>query len=542
MEKNAVESNNRLVLRIVDKHGRGEVSIKQATRSVITRYGVAVISVALAFALALSAKTLMDRAIFLLFMSAVVVSSRYGGMRPGLLAALLSIFSCIFILLPSLLKSASVGGDVFALVVFALVAVFVSSSNVARSRAEAALKQAETNYQRIFENAITGIYQTTVEGRYVTANPMLARMFGYDSPEELIAASEKEDILRRRFYVEAGRRDEFIKLVNENDAVTGFESEIYCRDNRRMWIAEHALTIRDAEGKLIGFQGTTIDITDHKRAEEALRKAHDELERRVAERTADLAKTNEALRVINEELHAEVAERRRVEESLRALSAHLQSVREAERTRIAREIHDDLGQMLTAVMMDLSWLEDKLSKPRDVAARNALAEKVAALSKLVGKTMDTVRTLAAELRPGILDELGLKAAIEWQCADFQKRASIKCHLITDLEAVALDRASATAMFRILQESLTNVFRHAKATLVTLTLDERGNELVLTVRDDGRGITEADIADPRSLGILGMRERATMYEGTFDIANAEGDGTRVTVRMPLLKLSEAARVK
>ncbi len=501
----------------------------------LLRYGVAVLAVALALAVTEAAQTLMERAIFLLFMSAVIVSSRFGGMRAALLATILSVLSCIFILLPSFGDPDKVGGDVLALVVFIVVAVFVSFSNTARSRAESLLRQAETDYRRIFENAITGIYQTTVEGRYVTANPMLARMFGYDSPEELIAASGREDTLRRRFYVEEGRRDEFIKLVNEKDVVTEFESEIYCREGRRMWIAEHALAIRDADGKLTGFQGTTIDITDRKRAEEALRKAHDELEHRVAERTADLAKTNEAL-------HAEVAERRRVEESLRALSAHLKSVREAERTRIAREIHDDLGQMLTAVMMDLSWLEDKLSRPRDVAARNALAEKVAALSKLVGKTMDTVRTIAAELRPGILDELGLKAAIEWQCADFQKRAGIKCHLITDIEDVALDRASATAMFRILQESLTNVFRHAKATLVTLTLEEQGNDLILTVKDDGRGITEAEISDPRSLGILGMRERATMYGGTFDIANAEGDGTRVTVRMPLLKSSAAARVK
>lgn len=506
------------------------------------RYGVAGISVALALALSLSAKTLMDRAIFLLFMTAVIVTSRYGGMRPALFATLLSLLSCIVILLPSLLKPATVGGDAFALVVFAIVAVFVSSSNVARSRAEAALRQAETDYRRIFENAITGIYQTTVEGRYVTANPMLARMFGYESPRELIAVSEKEDTLKHRFYVEAGRRDEFIKLVNERDVVTEFESEIYCRGDKRMWVSEHAVAIRDAEGKLIGFQGTTIDITDHRRAEEALRQAHDELERRVAGRTADLAKTNEVLHTTIEALHAEVAERRRVEESLRALSAHLQSVREAERTRIAREIHDDLGQMLTAVMMDLSWLEDKLSKPREMTARNALAQKVEALSKLVGKTMDTVRTIAAELRPGILDELGLKAAIEWQCADFQKRAGVKCHLITELEDVALDRASATAMFRILQESLTNVLRHAKANSVTLTLEEQGNDLVLTIRDDGSGITEADISDPRSLGILGMRERATMCGGTFDIANAEGDGTRVTVRMPLLKSSEAARMR
>ncbi len=497
----------------------------------LLRYAVAFVSVALAFALTLSAQTLMSRAIFLLFISTVIVSSRYGGMRAGLLATLLSVLSCVYFLFPSLLNSSSAGGDLLALFVFILVAVFVSSSNVARSRAEAALRRIETDYQRIFENAITGIYQTTVAGRYLTANPMLARMFGYNSPEELIAETEKEDTLRHRFYVEAGRRDEFIRLVGEHDALTGFESEIYCRDDRRMWIAEHALAIRDAEGKLIGFQGTTIDITDRKRAEEALHKAHDELERRVAERTVDLANTNQALQ-------AEIAERRRVEENLRALSAHLQSVREAERTRIAREIHDDLGQMLTALMMDLSWLEDKITKPRDVATRNTLAEKVAAMSKLVGKTMDSVRTIAAELRPGILDELGLKAAIEWQCAEFHKRTDIKCALVTGVEVIALDRASVTAVFRILQESLTNVLRHAKATAVMLKLDIEGDALVLEIKDNGRGITETEINDARSLGILGMRERATMFGGVAYITRAEGDGTCVTVRMPLTKNREA----
>jgi len=501
----------------------------------LTRYGVAVLSVAVAFALTEAAQTLMERAIFLLFMSAVIVSSRFGGMRAALLATILSVLSCSFILLPSVRDPGKVGGDVFALVVFVVVALFVSFSNTARRRAESLLRQAETDYRRIFENAITGIYQTTIAGRYVTANPMLARMLGHGSPEELIAEAQKEETLKRRFYVQEGRRDEFIRLVDEQNAVTGFESEIYHREGGRLWIAEHALAMRDAEGKLIGFQGTTIDITGRKRAEEALLKAHEELEQRVAERTVDLAQTNEALQ-------GEVAERRRVEENLRALSAHLLKVREAERTRIAREIHDDLGQLLTALMMDLSWLEDRVTKPREVATRHQLVEKVELMSKLVGRTMDTVRTIAAELRPGVLDELGLKAAIEWQCADFQKRTGIKCELLTELDEVALDRQSATAVFRILQESLTNVLRHAKASAVLLVLDVPSDNLVLEIRDDGRGVTEAEMTDPRSLGILGMRERAGAVGGEVDIAGADGEGTRVTVRMPLVIGQEVHQVE
>jgi PAS domain S-box-containing protein len=136
-------------------------------------------------------------------------------------------------LLPSFGDPDKVGGDVLALVVFIVVAVFVSFSNTARSRAESLLRQAETDYRRIFENAITGIYQTTVAGRYMTANPMLARMFGHSSPEELIAEAEKEETLKRRFYVQKGRRDEFIRLVDEQNAVTEFESEIYHREGGR---------------------------------------------------------------------------------------------------------------------------------------------------------------------------------------------------------------------------------------------------------------------------------------------------------------------
>ncbi len=499
----------------------------EAKKATMLRYGVAIGTVILAFILAVSARSLMERALLLLFISAVIVSSRYGGLRPALLATALSALAIIYLLLPQTDASlANRSGDFVAVIAFVLVALLVSSSNVARSRAEARLRQAETDYRRIFENAITGIYQTTVEGRYLTANPMLAQMFGYGSPEELLSGNAKEETLKRRFYVEAGRRDEFIRLVREHDAVTEFESEIYRRNGSRIWIAEHALAIRNGAGILIGFQGTTIDITDRKHAQDALRKAHDELEQRVAERTMDLATTNEVLQ-------QEVAERRSIEEALRALSANLQHVREEERTRIAREIHDDLGQSLTALMMDLSWLEDKLTRPRDVNARNLLLDKIEAMSQLVGMTMESVRTIAAELRPGVLDELGLKAAIEWQAKDFQKRTGIKCNLLTQIEEIAIDRASATAVFRILQESLTNVTRHAKANTVNLTLDERNGELILEVQDDGKGITGAEQSDRNSLGILGMRERAGVIGGTVDIIGTKNQGgTRVTLRVPL----------
>lgn len=206
-------------------------------------------------------------------------------------------------------------------------------------------------------------------------------------------------------------------------------------------------------------------------------------------------------------------------------------MREDERAYIAHEIHDELGQTLTALMLDLSWLKDRLAKTQDVPARSALVEKLRAMTEIVGMTMATVRKIAAELRPGILDERGLKAAVEWQAQEFEKHTGIRCRLLSSLDEIELDRNLATAVFRIVQESLTNIARHAQATEVRLTLGARGDDLVLEVEDDGRGIGEREIADPRALGILGMRERALLLGGSVSFGSADGRGTRVVVRLP-----------
>ncbi|MBA2731790.1 MAG: PAS domain S-box protein [Acidobacteria bacterium] len=176
-----------------------------------------------------------------------------------------------------------------------------------RARINEALRQAEQKYHLIFENAVTGIYQTTLDGHYLAANPMLARIIGYDSPAEMM---ESVKDLYRQFYVEEGRREEFARRVSENGVLTAFESPVYRRDGRVIWISEHALALRDVDDKIVGYQGTTIDITDRKRAEEALQKAHDELEARVAERTIELSQANAYLK-------QQISKRERAEEALR---------------------------------------------------------------------------------------------------------------------------------------------------------------------------------------------------------------------------------
>jgi signal transduction histidine kinase len=232
------------------------------------------------------------------------------------------------------------------------------------------------------------------------------------------------------------------------------------------------------------------------------------------------------LRDITERKQAE-EQLRNSREQLRALAAHLESVREDERARIAREIHDELGQVLTGLRMDLSWVVSRL--PGDEAA---LMERSRSMLTLIDTTIRLVRRIATELRPGVLDDLGLVAAIEWQAQEFQTRTGIACEFASNQADLVLAPELGTAAFRICQETLTNVARHAHATRVHIRLEAEAGQLVLTVADNGRGITEQELANRTSLGLLGMRERALLLGGQVSIGGKPGEGTTVTVRIPL----------
>ena len=241
---------------------------------------------------------------------------------------------------------------------------------------------------------------------------------------------------------------------------------------------------------------------------------------------------NRALREAQDRAEHRKAEEqlRRSHAQLRALSVYLQTVREEERTRIAREVHDELGQALTSCKLDLSWLAGRLhqhDKP--------LIEKTKALIAHIDTTIQTVRRISSELRPGVLDHLGLAAALEWQANEFQNRTGIKCELHADLVETALDQDVNTTLFRIFQETLTNVIRHAGATQVTVYLKESGRCVNLDVKDNGRGIARTEITNTKSMGLLGMRERAALLGGIFKIGRlGRNKGTRVSVSIPLRK--------
>jgi PAS domain S-box-containing protein len=213
----------------------------------------------------------------------------------------------------------------------------------------------------------------------------------------------------------------------------------------------------------------------------------------------------------------------------RALSERLQRVRDDEDRRIAREVHDEIGQSLTALAMDVAWLREKLSQKR----RNPeLVRKLETMSRLVDSTMGSVQRISSDLRPGVLDELGLEEAAEWAVKNFEERTRIACRLEAGLDGTPIDPPRATAAFRILQEALTNVARHARAYNVAIRLVHDGGNLLLSVRDDGVGIPPERIADSGSLGFIGMRERARSFGGNVRFERPPDGGSLVSVEIPL----------
>jgi PAS domain S-box-containing protein len=355
-----------------------------------------------------------------------------------------------------------------------------------RKRAEQEVKESEERYRSIFENAVDGIFQTTLDGKYVTVNPALVRMYGYDSPEDMIVSITD---IANQLYVDPGRRDEFVRLMQAQDEVTGFEALVYRKDRSVIWVSESARTRRDPAGVLVGYEGTVKNITERRLVEKRL---HDTLDQ------------------------------------VRMLSGRVATVQEEERTRIARELHDELGVGLTCLKIDLSRLHALMSEG---ASRKA-EDKIRSMVEQVDTTIASVQRLVAELRPAILDDLGLIAAIEWQCQDFQKRTGIPCTSVTSSDDIAVERERATAIFRICQEALTNTARHAQATAVTIKLEASSDVLQLVVADNGVGIPEARVSNRQSLGLLGMRERVAHFGGTIAIQGNPGNGTTIIACLPL----------
>lgn len=260
-------------------------------------------------------------------------------------------------------------------------------------------------------------------------------------------------------------------------------------------------------------------------SEERLRQANSILETRVAQRTADLAALNQRLQQEAVERRQAENEREQLVEQLRQLHDHIQLEREADRCRIAREIHDEFGQILIALKMDITWLKQHI--PR----RSKLMPKLQAITALMDSAFHSIRSIVTELRPSLLDELGIVAAIDWQMQEFALRTNLECELHLDEDIATLPMGRATALFRILQAALSNIVRHADATQVKVTLEQLEGVIIMTITDNGKGIEPANIDHPLSLGLLGMRERARSVGGVVHFEGQPNHGASVIVRIP-----------
>ncbi len=251
------------------------------------------------------------------------------------------------------------------------------------------------------------------------------------------------------------------------------------------------------------------------------------LEQRVQQRTAQLSELNELLR-------QEIGERRKMEaalqdsrERLRHLSIHLQKIREEERTSLSRELHDEFGQTLTGMKLDVSWIK------RRVASDDGLVvERLNSVLAALDHTIIAVQRMSARLRPVALDDFGLRDAVELAARDVTKRTNIVCHIISEPHNMTLNDTVTTEAFRVLQEALTNIVRHSGAREVTILLRKRKDVFTMEVSDDGKGIRKKELVNPRSIGLTGMHERAHALGGTLAIMGVRGKGTSVTLTVPL----------
>lgn len=393
-----------------------------------------------------------------------------------------------------------------------------------RKLAERTLQESEERFRLLVQGVQEyAIFQLNPMGYVASWNAGAERLKGYTS----------EEIIGKHFSVFYPQEDlmndkpQHVLAKAARDGQSEDEGWRIRKDGSRFMANVVVTALRDPKGSLLGFAKLTRDMTETRKKEEALTKANEELELRVEQRAAVLTRVNLELRTeIAEREHAE-AQLRISLDQLRALAARLQTVREEERTSIAREIHDELGQACTAIKMDLALIARRLTKNQ-----TQLRAKVDSSVQLVDDMIAILRRIASELRPRTLDDLGLPAALESQAQEFESRSGIRCSVTLPYEPLTLDPESSTAVFRIFQESLTNVARHAHATRVEARLERKHDRLIFQVSDNGRGFDPEEASARKSLGLLGMQERALMLNGDLKIEGVPGAGTTMTLTIPL----------
>jgi PAS domain S-box-containing protein len=357
-----------------------------------------------------------------------------------------------------------------------------------RIQAQIKLRESEKRFRELFENSITAISETLPNGQLIRANLAYARLYGYENLEEMARSITNVGQL----YSGPEERKKVLRAISGKGSMDPREIRMLRRDGSIFPVLVSAREIRNETGELSGYQATHIDISDRKRAEDEL-----------------------------------IASR----EQMRVLASRTQVALENERTSTARKIHDLLSQILTRLKIDLVWLQRRLENPDGTQPARTLIPRVAEMIGMADEAVSTVQRIATELRPAVLDSLGLGAALVWLAWEFQKHSEIACRAFVPEGELLIDKDVATAAFRIAQESLSNAGRHSRATEVVMHFTEEAEQQVLIIHDDGIGIDPAKLGDPLSIGLAGMRERAFLLGGGLEIRSDPGSGTTVEARFP-----------
>ncbi len=370
----------------------------------------------------------------------------------------------------------------------------------------------------LLESTGEGIFGIDLEGHCMFINRAGARMLGFE-PGEVLGLN-MHHLTHHSHSDGSPYPDTDCPIFNafRQGLPCRIDSEVFWRRNHTSFPVEYSsypiLDGAQVRGAVITF----VDITERKQAADALRQAHDGLELRVAERTQALS---DALA------------------QLRKLSAYSETVREEERNRIAREVHDELGSLLVAMKMDVNWLDKRLAEQqtRDSLAAQDMRERMRSkcqnMSRLIESAVNNVGHIINDLRPSILDHQGLWAALEWQAQEFAQSAELALNWCMEMDdAAEPDASKSMAVFRIFQEMLSNVGRHAQARNLSIRIAGSAGHLTVSVRDDGRGARPEAFDAPQAYGVMGMRERARHFGGRIEIRSAVGKGSLFELHMPL----------
>lgn len=335
--------------------------------------------------------------------------------------------------------------------------------------------------ESMIASSLNGIAIADLKGHLTFVNDAFLRMWGYDQKDEVLGIPDVEF-----WKIKSSARSIVTKMKKEGSWMGEFVG--LRKDGKFFDVHLSAAIVKDKFNNPICRMACFVDITDQKRAEAELKKSQEEL---------------------------------------RSLANHLQNLREEERKRMAHKIHDELGQELTALKMDLSLLKEKL--PTD---QKNLLDLTKSMMKTINKTAQTVQRISTELRPTLLDDVGLILAIEWYVKEFKKHSGIKCEFFADDGGINPDIKKSTVLFRVLQEALTNVARHAAATRIKVSLSTKPDKLILKIRDNGKGITQNQISSSKSFGILGIRESVLSLGGKMEIKGITDKSTTIKVSLPL----------